>query len=209
VTPPPQSTESPSDAGVTPPSSAGSFGQVAEDQVQQSTVELKDRLPENGLMGWLSKALLVAVIAMAVLLGAVIYLFIRWRSTGRKAVALSPPEKNSEVGIEKGPEGGPLETPIGKNNLVRPLVDRMISDQTGQGPATSMRQNSEYSSNVETTSEVGPNTVSIENSATDGSAVEDVARLAKLYAMGTPSEQEFQLLKNLIPQGDFQQPKVA
>jgi hypothetical protein len=36
-----------------------------------------------------------------------------------------------------------------------------------------------------------------------------VARLAKLYALGTPSEQEFQLLKNLIPQGDFQQPKVA
>jgi hypothetical protein len=27
--------------------------------------------------------------------------------------------------------------------------------------------------------------------------------------MGTPSEQEFQLLKDLIPQGDFQEPKVA
>ena len=73
----------------------------------------------------------------------------------------------------------------------------------------SMRRVSAYSSNLESASEVGPNTVSIENSATDGSAVEDVARLAKLYAMGTPSEQEFQLLKNLIPQGDFQQPKVA
>jgi hypothetical protein len=209
VTPPPQSTESPRDADVTPPSSVGSVGQVAEDQVQQSAVELKDNLPESGSRGWLSKAFLVAVIAMAVLLGAVIYLFIRWRSTGQRAVAVSLPEKNSEVGIEKGPEESPLETPIGKNDLVRPLTDRMVPDQSEQGAAPSMRRVSAYSSNLESASEVGPNTVSIENSATDGSAVEDVARLAKLYAMGTPSEQEFQLLKNLIPQGDFQQPKVA
>jgi hypothetical protein len=146
---------------------------------------------------------------MAVLLGAVIYLFIRWRSTGQRAVAVSLPEKNSEVGIEKGPEDSPLETPIGKSDLVRPLIDRMVPDQSEQGAATSMRRVSAYGSNLESTSEVRPNTVSIENSAADGSAVEDVARLAKLYAMGTPSEQEFQLLKNLIPQRDFQQPKVA
>jgi hypothetical protein len=68
---------------------------------------------------------------------------------------------------------------------------------------------------LETTpGEVPPDTVSIETSevsTTDSGAVESVAQLAKLYAMGTPSEKEFQLLKELIPQslGDPQEPKLT
>jgi hypothetical protein len=193
---PPSSTESANDAGVTPPSSADSVGQVAKDQMQQSTVELKDSLPESGLMGWLSKAFLVAVIAMTVLLGTVVYLFIRWRSTGQRAVALSLSEKNSEGEVGKAL----LETTVGKTGeVVVPLAHKMIQlpDQTRQGA------NSVYSSKtVPTNEEVLPDTVSIQTSglsATGSSAVENVAQLAKLYAMGTPSEKEFQLLKKLIP----------
>jgi hypothetical protein len=201
---PPSSTESANDAGVTSPSSADSVGQVAKDQMQQSTVELKDSLPESGLMGWLSKAFLVAVIAMTVLLGTVVYLFIRWRSTGQRAVALSLSEKNSEGEVGKAL----LETTVGKTGeVVVPLAHKMIQlpDQTRQGA------NSVYSSKaVPTNEEVLPDTVSIQTSglsATGSSAVENVAQLAKLYAMGTPSEKEFQLLKELIPQslGDPQE----
>jgi hypothetical protein len=201
---PPSSTESANDAGVTSPSSADSVGQVAKDQMQQSTVELKDSLPESGLMGWLSKAFLVAVIAMTVLLGTVVYLFIRWRSTGQRAVALSLSEKNSEGEVGKAL----LETTVGKTGeVVVPLAHKIIQlpDQTRQGA------NSVYSSKtVPTNEEVLPDTVSIQTSglsATGSSAVENVAQLAKLYAMGTPSEKEFQLLKELIPQslGDPQE----
>jgi hypothetical protein len=39
-----------------------------------------------------------------------------------------------------------------------------------------------------------------ELSTTNSSAVENVARLAKLYAVGTPSEKEFQRLRGLISQ---------
>ena len=76
----------PKDAGVTLPSSAESVGPVAE--CEQGNVELKDSLPESG-MAWSSAAFLVAVIAIAVLLGIVIYLFIRWRNTGQRTVAVS------------------------------------------------------------------------------------------------------------------------
>jgi hypothetical protein len=197
---PPSSTESAKDAGVTSSSSADSVGQVAKDQMQQ----LKDSLPESGLMGWLSKAFLVAVIAMTVLLGTVVYLFIRWRSTGQRAVALSLSEKNSEGEVGKAL----LETTVGKTGeVVVPLAHKMIQlpDQTRQGA------NSVYSSKtVPANEEVLPDTVSIQTSglsATGSSAVENVAQLAKLYAMGTPSEKEFQLLKELIPQslGDPQE----
>jgi hypothetical protein len=70
----------PKDAGVTLPSSAESVGPV----VQQGNVELKDRLPKRGMMPWSSAAFLVAVVAIAMLLGIVIYLFIRWRKTDRE-----------------------------------------------------------------------------------------------------------------------------
>ena len=55
--------------------------------------------------------------------------------------------------------------------------------------------------NSSSSAEVLPDTVLIEPSelsTTDSSAVENVAQLAKLYAMGTPSEKEFQRLKGLI-----------
>ena len=108
------------------------------------------------------------------------------------------PNKNLEGGEEKAP----LETTIGETGeVVMPLADK-LPDQKGQGAAISIRQNSAYSSKIESTNEeVFPDTVVIELSelsTTDSSAVENVAQLAKLYAMGTPSEKEFQRLKWLI-----------
>jgi hypothetical protein len=203
VAPPPPA-EPTKGAGVTLPLSGESVGRVAEERAQQGNVELEDRHPERPITEWLAAAFLFAVVAIAALLGIVIYLLTRWRNAGQKTVALSLLKTNSEVGAEKGL----LNTAIGENELVMPLADRMIPDQIVQGATTSLRQGSAYSNNLESAGEVGPNTVSIEGSAADGSAVEDVAQLAKLYAMGTPSEQEFQLLKDLIPQGDFQKPKV-
>ena len=98
-------------------------------------------------VAWSSAAFFVAVIAIAALLGIVIYLFIRWRNTGQRTVSASAtpspiPNKNLE-GVE---EKAPLETTIGET----------------------------------------------------GEVVENVAQLAKRYAMGTPSEKEFQRLKGLI-----------
>jgi hypothetical protein len=46
----------------------------------------------------------------------------------------------------------------------------------------------------------GAFTKASELSAADSSDVSKVAQLAKLYAMGTPSEKEFQRLKGLISQ---------
>ena len=157
----------PKDAGATLPSSAESVGPVAEEQVQQGNVELKDSLPKSG-MAWSSAAFLVAVIAIAVLLGIVIYLFIRWRNTGQRTVAVSAatdhvPEKNSEGGAGKAPS----ETTIGKTSeVVMPisfaLADKMIQlpDETGQSATISMSQNSACSSKIESTNEeVLPDTV--------------------------------------------------
>jgi hypothetical protein len=85
-----------------------------------------------------------------------------------------------------------------------PLADELIQlpDEAGQRAAISMNQNSGYSSKiVSTNEEVLPDAVLIEPSelsTTNSSAV--VARLAKLYAMGTPSEKEFQRLRGLISQ---------
>jgi hypothetical protein len=87
-----------------------------------------------------------------------------------------------------------------------PLADELIQlpDEAGQRAAISMNQNSGYSSKiVSTNEEVLPDAVLIEPSelnTTNSSALENVARLAKLYAMGTPSEKEFQRLKGLISQ---------
>jgi hypothetical protein len=96
------------------PSSAETVGRVAEEQVQQGNVELKDGFPESG-MAWSLSTFLVAVIASAVLLGIAIYLFIRWRNTGQRTVAVSAatdlvPEKNLEGEAGKAPP----ETTIGK-----------------------------------------------------------------------------------------------
>jgi hypothetical protein len=160
--------------------------------VQQGNVVLKDSFPQGRIMGWLSKAFLVAVIAMVVLLGIVMYLFIRWRNTEPRTVAVSAanhvPEKN-----------------FGKTDeVVMPVADEMIQlpDQTGQSAAISVRQDSFHSRKVESTSEeMLSGTASIETfevSTSDGSAVESVAQLARLYAMGAPSEKEFQRLRELV-----------
>jgi hypothetical protein len=125
---------------VTPPPSAESVGRVAEDQVQQGNVELKDSLQESGIIVWLS-ATFFAVVAITALFGIVIYLFIRWRHTGQRMVP-SLPQKDSEG-------------------------------------AVGLREPSE-------------------SITMDRSVVDNVARLAKLYAMCTPSEKEFQRLKELI-----------
>ena len=97
----PSSAELPKDAGVTLSSSAESVGRVAEEQAQQGNAEPKDSLPESRV-AWSSAAFLVAVIAIAALLGIVIYLFIRWRYTGQRTVSASAtpgpiPNKNLKV----------------------------------------------------------------------------------------------------------------
>jgi hypothetical protein len=82
------------------------------------------------------------------------------------------------------------------------FADRMIQlpDETGQSAATSMTQNSACISKIESTNEeILPDTVLSEPS-TDSSVVANVAQLAKVYAMGTPSEKEIQRLKGLISQ---------
>ena len=183
-------------------SSAETVGRLAEEQAtQQGNVE-PNSLPESRV-AWSSAAFLVAVIAITALLGIVIYLFIRWRNTGQRTVSASAtpspiPNKNLEGGEEKAP----LETTIGETGeVVMPLADK-LPDQKGQVAAISISQNSAYSSKVKSTNEeVLPDTVLIEASelsTADSSAVENVAQLAKLYAMGTPSEKEFQRLKGLI-----------
>ena len=194
-------------SGATLPSSAESDVRVAEEHVPQGNVEPKNSLQENRT-GWSSQAFLIAIMATAVLLGIVIRLFMRWRSMGqRTAEANLMPNKNSEGGEGKAPS----ETTIGNpSEVAMPigllLVDELIQlpDEAGQREAISMNQNSGYSSKiVSTNEEVLPDTVLIEPSelsTTNSSAVENLARLAKLYAMGTPSEKEFQRLRELISQ---------
>ena len=82
------------------------------------------------------------------------------------------------------------------------LGDKMIQlpDENGQSATISMNQNSGCSSETESTNEeILPDTVLSELS-TDSSVVAKVAQLAKLCAMGTPSEKEFQRIKGLISQ---------
>jgi hypothetical protein len=194
-------------SGATLPSPAESDVRVSEEHVQQGNVEPKNSLQENRT-GWSSQAFPIAIMATAVLLGIVIHLFMRWRSIGQRTAETNLiPNKNSEGGEGKAPS----ETTIGKPSEVAmpiglPLADKLIQlpDEAGQRAAISMNQNSGYSSNiVSTNEEVLPDAVLIEPSelsTTNSSAVENVARLAKLYAMGTPSEKEFQWLKGLISQ---------
>jgi hypothetical protein len=194
-------------SGATLPSSAESDVRVAEEHVQQGNVEPKNSLQENRT-GWSSQAFLIAIMATAVLLAIVIHLFMRRRSIGqRTAEANLIPNKNSEGGEGEAPS----ETTIGNPSEVAmpiglPLADELIQlpDETGQRAAISMNQNSGYSSKIMSTNEeVLPDAVLIEPSelsTTNSSAVENVARLAKFYAMGTPSEKEFQRLRGLISQ---------
>jgi hypothetical protein len=106
------------------------------------------------------------------------------------------------------------ETIIGKTNeVVMPtnlaLADNMIQvpDENGQSATISVSENSACST---TNEEILPDTILSERSP-DSSVVENVAQLAKLYAIGTPSEKEFQRIKGPIPQslGDSQEPKLT
>jgi len=118
--------------------------------VQQGNVELKDSLPERGMMPWSSAAFLVAVVAIAMLLGIVVYLFIRWRNPRHRSVVVSAakdhlPERNTEDGTGKAL----TETTTGKTNeVVVPinlaLADKMIQvpDENGQSATISMSENS-------------------------------------------------------------------
>jgi hypothetical protein len=187
--------------------------------VQQGNVELKDSLTERGMMPWSSAAFLVAVVAIAMLLGIVVYLFIRWRNPRHRSVVVSAakdhlPERNTEDGTGKAL----TETTTAKTNeVVVPinlaLADKMIQvpDENGQSATISMSENSACSSKIESINEeILPDTILSERSP-DSSVVENVAQLAKLYAIGTPSEKEFQRIKGLIPQllGDSQEPKLT
>ena len=70
-------------------------------------------------MAWSSAAFLVAVIAIAALLGIVIYLFIRWRNTGQRTVAVSAaPDPVPDKNLEGGEEKAPSETTIGETSEV-------------------------------------------------------------------------------------------
>jgi hypothetical protein len=158
-----------SPSGTTIPSSAESVERVAEERAQQTDAESKDRLQENST-GWALQAFLIAVMATAVLLGLVIYLFRKRRNIGQRTAETNLiPDKNSEGG-----EKARLETTPGEV-----LPDIVLSEPS-------------------------------KLSTTDSSAVGNVAELAKLYAMGTPSEKEFQRLKGLIFHSiaDSQEPEL-
>jgi hypothetical protein len=143
--------------------------------------------------------------AAAALLGIVVHLFMRWRRTLPVLATTNIPNKNLED--EEGKVAS--ETTIGRaSEVVMPMsltfADKMIQlpDQIGPGAETSMSQDSAYSSKIESTNEeVSPCTVLNEASdlsVTDSSAIENVAQLAKLYAIGTPSGKELQRLKGLM-----------
>jgi hypothetical protein len=202
------------DSNVTLPSPEKTAGQVAEEQMQQGDVEPKNSVPERGTMGWPS-ALLFALLTIATLVGIVRYLFIRWRTTGQRTVAVSIPEKNFD-----GAGSTSSETTIGAaGEAVKPLADKMIQQatQTGDAVRTSMTQDSAESSSIQPTHDEGfPEIASIEGSKssstgnTGNTAVENVAQLAELCAKGMPSEKDFQRIKGLISQsvGSAQEQKV-
>jgi hypothetical protein len=174
---------------VTLPSSAEPVGRVAEEQVQQGNVEPDSS--QQGSRGWSSQAFLIVVMATAALLGLVVHLFMRRRRTVSPSATPSPIPKNLEGGEQKAP----LETTIGKTGeVVMPVADKLtqLPDQTGQGAAIPMSQNSAYSSKIESTNEeVLPDTVLIEPSelsTTNNIAVENVVGSAfRSGSQTTPS----------------------
>ena len=95
------------------------------------------------------------------------------------------------------------------------LIDKMIqlTDVTDQSATISMSKNCAYNNKIYSTcEEVLPRTVLFEApnlGAAESSDFSKMAQLAKLYAMGKPSEKEFQRLKGLISRSlrDSQAPK--
>jgi hypothetical protein len=101
-------------------------------------------------MGWLRTAFLLALVAIAALLGIVVYLFIRWRNTGPRTAAMPLPEKKFQ---EAGDT--PFETTIAEGGKV----------VIGEGPATLMSHDSTNVGNVGPTyGELFPEIVSLEGS---------------------------------------------
>jgi hypothetical protein len=189
------SAESRKDSSATLPSEE-SVEQVAEEQVQRSDPEPENSLPERGMIGWLSAALLFASVALASLLALVIYLFVRWRNT-QKTVAVSLPEKNSD-----GAGNIPSEMTLGKaGEVVPPLANDKIQqpNKTEKAGATS-RKAAQSSHSQPTYGELFPEIVSSEGSESN---VPD-SRLLKtwpgsqMFALGATSfSKDFQRIKDL------------
>jgi hypothetical protein len=111
-------------------------------------------------MEWLSLTFLFALVAIAVLVGIVMYLFIRWRTSGQTTVAVSSPENNS-----KGADTKPLDPTIQEpSKVVGPSPDKQLqeSNRTGESAAASMSQEPAHSSNrLPTYGELFPDIVSM------------------------------------------------
>jgi hypothetical protein len=152
------SAESLKDSGATPPSSEKTVGQLAEEQVKQGDVEPKNGV-QSGKMEWLSAAFLFALVAIATLLGIVVYLFIRWRNTGQRTATVSLAGKNSE-----GAGNTPLDATIAEaGKAVPPLADKEIQlPNQIRSEEASMSQDSAQSSNSQPTyGELFPEIVSM------------------------------------------------
>jgi hypothetical protein len=152
------SAESLKDSSATPPSSEKTVGQLAEEQVKQGDVEPKNGV-QSGKMEWLSAVFLFALVAIATLLGIVMYLFIRWRNTGQRTATVSLAGKNSERAGNT-----PLDATIAEaGKAVPPLADKEIQqpNQIRSAEAT-MSQDSAQSSNSQPTyGELFPEIVSM------------------------------------------------
>jgi hypothetical protein len=152
------SAESLKDSSATPPSSEKTVGQLAEEQVKQGDVEPKNGV-QSGIMEWLSAAFLFALVAIATLLGIVVYLFIRWRNTGQRTATVSLAGKNSE-----GAGNTALDATIAEaGKAVPPLADKEIQQPNKiRSAEASMSQDSAQSSNSQPTyGELFPEIVSM------------------------------------------------
>ena len=152
------SAESLKNSSATPPSSEKTVGQLAEEQVKQGDVEPKNGV-QSGKMEWLSAAFLFALVAIATLLGIVVYLFIRWRNTGQRTATVSLAGKNSE-----GAGNTPLDATIAEAGKAVPsLADKEIQQPNQiRSAEASMSQDSAQSSNSQPTyGELFPEIVSM------------------------------------------------
>ena len=164
----------PKDVGVTPSAESpknssttstaerflrGDGGAGGKEQVQQGDLEPKNGV-QSGITEWLSAAFLFALVAIATLLGIVVYLFIRWRNTGQRTATVSLAGKSSE-----GAGNTPLDATIAEaGKAVRPLADKEIQqpNQTGRSAVASMSQDFAHSSNsLPTYGELFPEIVSM------------------------------------------------
>jgi hypothetical protein len=144
------SAESPKESSANLPAEE-SVGRLAIEQVQQGDLEPKNGV-QSGITEWLSAAFLFALVAIATLLGIVVYLFIRWRNTGQRTATVSLAGKGKHSTIAEAAKA------------VRPLADKEIQqpNQTGRSAAASMSQDFAHSSNsLPTYGELFPEIVSM------------------------------------------------